>query len=251
LEKLKQILEELEQTFSGKLQTLRVAKLSAFGFGLAGFVYMSYSMLMKLDRFKLDFSEFLAVEAGLFLAIFLTIALTPLYLFLSDKIQATYCLKIKTSIFSTVLDQYNVEYTFLLKNQLPDADIKALNFENNMLTFAAGDDFIFGRTADGIQFRIAEMHSSAYFRRKFDGLVGVRIYDDASESERAFAHFTLAAKEGMKVIRVEHKLYFLKPGDKKHFEFQFKGTRLNKEKLLQDYQYFEEFAEIMFGNNPF
>ena len=251
MEELKQHLEELEQTFRGKLNFLRGSKFFAIAVGLAGFIYASFEIISRYRDFKLEFSEFLAVETGLFLAILLPIVLTPLYLFLSDKVQANYCWKIKTSIFKSVLDKHGVEYNTLLTSRLPDSDIKNLNFENNFLTFAAGDDLIFGCTKDGTKFRIAEMHSSAFFIRKFDGLVGVRIYKDQSECESAYENFKLIAKEDITIRYVGNKIYFLKPGDKRHFEFQFKGTHLNKDKLLLDYTYFEDLAETMFGNKTF
>lgn len=198
---------------------------------------------------NLSFIEILSVETFMFLLVLIPIVFAPLYYFFHDRVSTKFKADIKSSIFKTILNNYNLSYKISITGYLPKSDIENLNFENSLLTFAYGDDLISGTTNNGNKFRIAEMHSSTLFKNKFDGIVGVLVYPTEEERKQAFQFYkNKLFNSSIKLIHSSHKIYFILSGKKKHFEYKFKNDKLNSEKLFEDFEYFKTLVSAMFEN---
>lgn len=245
MEQLINTIQEIENTYKSKAEYLKGLKRATFFSAFSAIGYATFKVFTAKGMHRIKLETVLTAEIAVLLLVLIPIVLAPLYMFFSDKVQTRFSWDIKNSIFKTVLSKYNLDYNISLRSQLSDSDIKNLQFENSLLTFAYGDDLILGYAYDGTKFRIAEMHSTSFFKRKFDGIVGVLIFYDDLLCKATHKRLE-SNKSSIKVVNIDNKIYFLKPGAEQHFEFKFKGFELNQEQLIVDYNYFDELVCLMF-----
>lgn len=219
--------------------------MTAIFFAAFGVFFTAIKLSNELRNSSLNFLEIISLEFCLLLIVIVPILFTPLYLFLSDKVQASINWEIKRTIFKTILEDYKIECEINMKTALPNSDIRNLGFERRLLFFSYGDDLVYG-THNGLKFRMAEMHSTSLFRSVFDGLVGVLVFSDPNSGANYLKSISVVNTDEMQIFQRDNKIYFLLKGDKTHFEFKFLGKNLNREKLISDYQFFDQLVKTMF-----
>ena len=245
MEELLQTFKQIEDSYKQKKGYLRNVKLSFIGAIIMCFVYLSFRALSLHKRYDFTLKEILAMELGVIILFLVPVVFAPLYTFFSSKLHNRFNWDIKMTIFNSILGMYDIEYKVSFSNQLSDADIKDLRFNNSLISFVNGDDLIFGHSND-FKFRIAEMHSRTLFKKKFDGIVGVLIFSDIEICNKEFERISSVKNAEVDVVHNKNKIYLMKRGRKEHFEFKFKGSELNKEKLILDYNDFKMLADSMF-----
>jgi hypothetical protein len=237
--------DQIEVAYNQKINDLKKVRKSFIIAILISSVYLSVRGIRVSKRYDFTQYEIFAIIIGIIILLLVPVIFAPLYTFFNDKLHNKFNWDVKMSIFNSVLDDYKFEYKVSFKNQLSDADIEDLEFENTIISFVHGDDLIFGN-ANEFKFRIAEMHSSTIIKRKFDGLVGVVIFDEIDKCQKRYNEISSKNIKNIDIMNIKNKIYFLKRGQKEYFEFSFKGGKLNKEKLISDCNDFKILTEAMF-----
>jgi len=246
VEKLNRKIEEIEAGFKIQVEQLKAIK---SGFVLLSFAAILYGTLEIIEAYEkniLNGIELATIELGIVCMVLVPVITAPLYYFLNSRIHHKINWALKSSIFNEVLQKYHLSYKIVLSGQLPKQDLLFLDFERKLLDFAYGDDLLHGYTQEGHKFRIAEMHSSNIFKTKFDGIVGVVVYQNQKSCDETLQLLKKKEYPEMEIRNYNNKIYFLRKGKKKHFEYHFKNAKLNKDELNQDYNFFADIVAVMF-----
>jgi hypothetical protein len=240
MEKLRIELAELERLYRINKHKLVAIKLFIIFNGILALIY-AYDKLKKHPSFN-DMTEIELFEAKFATAVILMAPLlfTPLYKYFSDRISNRINWDIKMSIFSDILHKYNINYHISFKGILPNEDLSFLKMENGITKFAYGDDLIFG-TINTKGFRICELHSLNLLGKSFHGLVGV-IVQNESNGNSEFINSYSTQNKNFQLIYGNGKYFLLKRSKSELFEFSIKRNQINKSKLEEDYNIFDEFV---------
>ncbi len=248
MEELEQNISEIEVYYKRKKRMLILAKLSFCIVALFVVIQSHFYVLRKLKRIQKNDIEFnMAIaDVSIFILAFVPALFTPIFAFVSDRAFLKMNWSVKASIFKKVLNQYSNDYHLSFTGQLPDEDIKNLEFEKGIFDFCYGNDLIFGKINHKI-FRVSELHKFSLLNKNFNGVVGVINHSEPiSESFDLHIKKTLNKYNQLELIKIsDNKIYFGTEGKKKYFEFTLAGGKINKQDLLNDFTLFENLVRVM------
>lgn len=243
---LEKNLQEIETLFSAQKSFLMKAKATMFLFGTMGVLYVH----IKLAGYRKPLPDWQIYLGDFSVAalIYLLIAVIPLYKFLADRALLKMTWAIKTSIINNALRPYTNDYHISFKGLLPNDDIEDLRLQKGFLQFCYGDDLIFG-TLNSKRFRLSEIHSVSPFKRNFNGIIGVILLNKKADIELENKISKITAAENFptsfSIATIKNKIVLTSKGRKKHFEFNIKKSRINKDDLEKDYSEFHTFIKTM------
>lgn len=243
MERLKENIEEIESAFKANKAYLLKLKITAIFLGVGGLIFSYIKLINFKNKYHYSWFELNLAQLVVVPIVLLPLLLAPLYRFLSDRKFNQINWDIKTSIFKGVINKYDMNYKISFKGFLPDLDINNLKLGTGILTFVYGDDLIYG-TINNIKFRMSEIHSSGLIKRRFDGLIGVLIFNSIS-GDILSESYSSKLPDNVEIRVIGNKIYILQKGLKNHFEFRIKKGKVNKKNLVEDYNYFDEFVSIM------
>lgn len=243
MSKLIQKTNEIENYILTKRKLLITAKLSFLSILLIVFIKAYFFMIPKVNHYKISWLTFNLLEGLIFLILFIPFIIKPLHYFISDRIMNQFNWDIKYCLFQGVLDQFNTNYTISYKSALPDDDIKLLQLERKFITFIYGDDLIFG-TLNNTRFRLSEMHVCGFYKRYFDGLIAVLVYDFMLDPN-IVQEKTKELPENIEIKLFDNKIYFIFKGDRQYFELKIKKKKVNEEELLIEKETFHQFIQLL------
>lgn len=236
------ITKEIEDYIVSNRTKLQVAKLSFMMVLLSGFLYWLLNEVQVKYKFKLSWGEWWAIHGTIMLFIIGSFAVMPLHKFIQDRKMNKFVWKVKSGIFCEELNKYQTEYQIIVNRSLPDNDIDLLKLERGLVTFVYGDDLIVG-TINNVRFRLSEMHANTFFKRYFDGVIIVLVFDHLL-SDAAVEQAKTLLPATVKLKHFNNKIYLMAAGEEKLFELTFTKNKVNTEELIREHVFFSEIMAI-------
>ena len=233
---------EIEDYIVSNRTKLQVAKLSFIVLLLGGFLTWMLDDVQIVYKFKFTWLEWWTLHLAIMLAIIVPFALMPLHKFIQDRKMNKFVWGVKHKIFSSELDKYNTDYRIIINCSLPRPDVKLLQLEKGLVTFVYGDDLIVG-TINNVRFRLSEMHANTFFKRYFDGVIIVLVFDHLL-SDAAVEQAKMLLPASVKLKHFNNKIYLMAAGEEKLFELTFTVNKLNTEELIREHVFFSEIMTI-------
>jgi hypothetical protein len=249
MEELIQTLNQIEAEFERKkkeLKNLRKAFVIAILFCS---IYLIIRTVNLHTKYEFPQNELYLMILGIICLFMAPVIFSPLFTFFNSRLHNQINWNVKMGIFENAFKDHQIDFKVSFSNTLSSKDIDDLQLENSIFSFVYGDDLIFG-DQNFYKFRIAEMHSTLVVKRKFDGLIGVKIFASDEECIKNFNTINENKIKNLKIIQKNNKIYYIMKGSKKYFEFSFKGGRLNKTKLILDFKELKTLVDIMFTEKP-
>lgn len=235
--------KEIEDYIVSNRTKLQVAKLSFLVLLLGGFLTWMLDDVQIVYKFKFTWLEWWTLHLGIMLVIIVPFALMPLHKFIQDRKMNKFVWGVKHKIFSSELNKYNTDYRIIINSSLPSPDIKLLQLEKGLVTFVYGDDLIVG-TINNVRFRLSEMHSNGFFKRYFDGVIVVLVFDRVV-SEAVIASVKLELPNAITIHHFSNKIYLMAAyNDEQLFELFHSNNQWNNEELVKEHLFFRELMVV-------
>ena len=219
---IQQMLESTAAQLIAQRQKAIGLKIGFLLFLTAGFVQAALMILPEIGSYQMMDTFTIAMLVFLYLALLIPYVFTPLNKFLSDELTVGINNRLKRRILGIEIQSYSCQLAYHPTVGLDEELLFKKGLLRKNFKGAISDDLIVG-TFNGKSIKMAEFHVGGFFRRDFDGFVGM-VYNMEFPG---FCYHSLSFPSNKQVTEIPDKLRRLfESHDRLQFAYLHEGTLL-------------------------